>query len=77
MADVTIPGTMWDDDSEGFISSWFYEQGDRVEAGDLIAEVMNEKTACELLAPASGPLEILVAIEMPIRKGQTVARIGS
>ncbi len=76
MALVTIPDSMWDDDSEGFISSWFYADGDDVVEGDLLAEVMNEKVANELYAPASGVLEIVVAAEEPITKGQLVARIG-
>ena len=76
MADVTIPDDMWDDDSEGFISSWFYADGDDVVEGDLLAEVMNEKVANELFAPSSGTLEILVAAEEPITKGQLVARIA-
>ena len=76
MADVTIPQDMWEEDAEGFISSWFYADGDQVAAGDLIAEVMLEKTAFELFAAASGTLELLVAVEVPVSKGQLVARIG-
>jgi pyruvate/2-oxoglutarate dehydrogenase complex dihydrolipoamide acyltransferase (E2) component len=75
MADVTIPLEFWDDDSEGSISSWFFSQGDAVKAGDLIAEVTNEKAANELFAPASGTLTILVGAEIPIRRGQLVAQI--
>lgn len=75
MADVVIPHDMWDDDSEGSISSWFFADGDQVEEGDLLAEVMNEKVANELIAPAAGLLEILIAAEEPIAKGQLVARI--
>lgn len=76
MTDVTIPDDLWDDDSEGSISSWFFSDGDQVSEGDLIAEVMNEKVASELLAPASGVLEILVAAEEPVTKGQIVAKIA-
>lgn len=75
MTDVKIPDDLWDDDSEGAISAWLYEDGDRVEAGSVIAEVMNEKVACELLAPAGGALAIVTAAEEPVRKGQVVARI--
>ena len=76
MTDVTIPKDFWDDDSEGSISSWFFADGDDVSEGDLIAEVMNEKVASELLAPGSGVLEIVVAAEEPVTKGQVVARIS-
>ena len=75
MTDVRIPDDLWDDDSEGAISAWLYDDGDRVEKGAVIAEVMNEKVASELLAPASGALAILSPAEDPVRKGQVVGRI--
>jgi len=75
MTEVKIPDDLWDDDGEGAISAWLYEDGDRVEAGTVIAEVMNEKVASELLAPAAGALAIVTAAEEPVRKGQVVARI--
>jgi pyruvate/2-oxoglutarate dehydrogenase complex dihydrolipoamide acyltransferase (E2) component len=76
MVDVTIPEEFWDDDSEGSISSWLFSEGDSVKEGDLIAEVTNEKAANELLAPASGRLNILVAAEVPVRRRQLVAKIA-
>jgi pyruvate/2-oxoglutarate dehydrogenase complex dihydrolipoamide acyltransferase (E2) component len=75
MTAVKIPDDLWDDDSEGAISAWLYDDGDRVEKGSVIAEVMNEKVASELVAPASGALAILSPAEEPVRKGQLVARI--
>ena len=77
MTEVRIPEDLWDDDSEGAISAWLYDDGDRVEAGAVIAEVMNEKVASALLASASGALAILTAAEEPVRKGQVVARIDA
>jgi len=77
VTEVRIPDDLWDDDSEGAISAWLYGDGDRVEAGAVIAEVMNEKVASELLAPVSGALAILAAAETPVRKGQLVARIDA
>lgn len=77
MTEVRIPDDSWDDDSEGAISAWLYDDGDRVEAGAVIAEVMNEKVASELVAPVSGALAILAAAEAPVRKGQLVARIDA
>jgi pyruvate/2-oxoglutarate dehydrogenase complex dihydrolipoamide acyltransferase (E2) component len=75
MTEVTIPLDLWDDDSEGAISAWLYTDGDAVEAGVVVAEVMNEKVSSEVLAPASGRLRILVAAEEPVRRGQIVARV--
>ena len=75
MTDVTIPDEFWEGEAEGSISSWFFADGDIVKAGDLIAEVAYEKAANELLAPAGGKLSILVEAEVPVRRGQLVARI--
>ncbi len=75
MADVAVPDTAWDDDSEGVVSVWFYSDGDNVAAGAVLCELMNEKVASELAAPCAGRLTVLVPAEAPVRKGQLVARI--
>jgi pyruvate/2-oxoglutarate dehydrogenase complex dihydrolipoamide acyltransferase (E2) component len=47
---------------EGTIVQWFKQEGDRVEAGELLAEIEAEKATEELAAPASGVLgQILVS----------------
>ena len=73
--DVLIPDDLWDDDTEGSISSWLFADDDRVEAGDLIAELMYEKSTNELRAPAAGKLKVIVLPEQPVTKGQLVAQI--
>jgi pyruvate/2-oxoglutarate dehydrogenase complex dihydrolipoamide acyltransferase (E2) component len=75
MTDVEIPAEIVDEGAEGAISVWLYRDGETVVAGDVLAEVMNEKAAAELVAPASGRLTILVQAESPVRRGQVVARI--
>lgn len=75
MADVVIPEEIVGAGAEGAISIWLFRDGETVTAGDVLAEVMNEKAAAELVAPASGRLKILVQAEMPVRMGQVVARI--
>jgi pyruvate/2-oxoglutarate dehydrogenase complex dihydrolipoamide acyltransferase (E2) component len=76
MADVTIPEDLWDEDLEGAISVWFFEDGDGVNEGDTLCEVMVEKSTFEILAPASGTLTIAIEVEVPLNKGDTIARIG-
>lgn len=76
MVDVLIPDDLWDDDSEGTISAWLYADGEIVREGAVIAEVMNEKVASELSAPISGTLSVLIHAEVPVKKGQIVARIA-
>lgn len=75
MSDVKIPEDCWDDDSEGAISTWFFDDGESVSAGDTLCEVMNEKVATEIDAPASGTLRIVVPAETPVLKGALIARI--
>ena len=75
MTDVEIPAEIVDEGAEGVISVWLFRDGETVVAGDVLAEVMNEKAAAGLVAPASGRLTILVQAESPVRRGQVVARI--
>ncbi len=75
MSDVNIPEDCWDDDSEGAISTWFYDDGEAVSAGDTLCEVMNEKVATEIDAPVSGTLKIVVPAETPVLKGALIAKI--
>ena len=75
MTDVSIPPDLWDDDREAVVSTWFFKDGERVQEGDVLGEVMIEKATSELIAPASGTLSILVPAESPVRKGQVVAQV--
>lgn len=75
MSDVRIPDDCWDDDSEGAISTWFFDDGDGVQKGDVICEVMNEKVASEIEAPDSGTLKIRAQAETAVRKGDVIATI--
>ncbi len=76
MTDVRIPEEIVGQGAEGAISVWLFKDGETVTEGDVLAEVMNEKAASELLSPASGRLTILVEAETPVRMGQVVARIA-
>ncbi len=73
---ITVPQDLWDDDSQGALSIWYYQSGDRVEAGTVIAEVMNEKVSSEITAPVSGVLEIVVPADQPVDKGEAIGRIS-
>ncbi|MEM8982165.1 MAG: lipoyl domain-containing protein [Pseudomonadota bacterium] len=75
MTDVTVPDELWDDGQEGVLGTWFYASGEHVSAGQVIGEVLTEKVAHEIEAPASGTLTLVAAEEEPIRRGQTIARI--
>ncbi len=76
MADVTIPADLWDEDIEGAVSVWFFENGDMVSAGDTLCEVMAEKVTFEIEAPMSGALTIVAQAEEPVNRGDVIARVG-
>ena len=57
-------------------SLWLVEQGDRVEVGDRVLEVLAGAATVDLPAPAGGLLaETLVAEDEPLRVGQRLAVI--
>lgn len=53
----------------GRVAAWTKRVGDRVQRGDVIAEIETEKTTVEMEAPASGTLVEIVAepgTELPV-----------
>lgn len=48
------------EDKKGVVNQWYKKDGDVVEEGEEIAEVMIEKVTVLVKAPASGKLKILV-----------------
>lgn len=76
MTPVVVPQDLWDGDLEGAVSAWLFAEGDSVRAGDLIAEIMVEKTTFDLIAPAAGILHLRVAAEVPFKRGATIAEIA-
>ena len=75
MADIRIEPSLWDDDIEGVITAWLFDDGDAVDSGDIVAEIMVEKVQHEIKAPVSGILKIEVAVEEPIRRGDRIGEI--
>lgn len=73
--DVMVPDGLWDDDGIGVISTWFFDDGDAVQQGTVIAEVMSEKVSFEITAPCYGTLRPLLAIESEVTGGQVIGRI--
>jgi pyruvate/2-oxoglutarate dehydrogenase complex dihydrolipoamide acyltransferase (E2) component len=73
--DVLIPLDLWEEQGEGVIGTWLFQNGETVDAGAVLAEVMYEKASMEVLSPSSGTLQILLAAETPVIRGQLIARI--
>lgn len=74
--DVVIDADLWEEDAEGVISCWLFDDGEAVAKGDILAEILVEKVTHELEAPEAGTLKIIApAEEQPVSKGDKVAEI--
>lgn len=75
MTDIVVPAGLWSEGDNAVIGSWLYSDGDMVQDGAVVADIMVEKTSYELIAPAGGRLSIAVPEEGEIQPGQVVGRI--
>src|SRR5437762_2052738 len=74
MAEITMP-RLSDTMSEGTVGKWLKQPGDKVENGEIIAEIETDKATMELQAFESGTLQkILVPEGQTVPIGQPVAR---
>jgi pyruvate/2-oxoglutarate dehydrogenase complex dihydrolipoamide acyltransferase (E2) component len=76
MTDIVVPqwGLTTDDAT---LQTWLKAVGDRVEAGEPIAEMETDKTNADLDAPAAGTIvELLVDEGAEVTPGQVVARLS-
>ena len=62
-------------DAEGVLATWFVSEGSTVVPDQLLAEVLVDKVAAEVPAPAGGVVHLLVAEEAVVRQGEPIARI--
>ncbi|GAB4210063.1 MAG: dihydrolipoamide acetyltransferase family protein [Roseiflexaceae bacterium] len=76
MAEITMP-RLSDTMSEGSISRWLKQPGDKVEKGDIVAEIETDKATMELEAFDSGTLQkILVPEGKVVPIGEVIAIVG-
>jgi len=74
---IVIPADLWEDDSEAVITAWLFNNGDEVDKGDLLAEVMVEKAQYEIVAPAAGILTIIKHEDEVVIKGAIIATLDA
>lgn len=72
---VIVPEDLWEDDLEAAVTSILVEQGTKVSKGQLILEVMVEKSQYEILSDKDGVINILVEEDDVIEKGAIVAEV--
>ena len=75
MTEILVPQGQWELDQEAALATWLYGDGETVQEGVTVAEIMVEKTSFEIAAPASGALCISVAEDEIVVPGQVVGSI--
>lgn len=73
--EIRVPDGLWEPGNGAALSAWYYSQGDYVETGTVICEIMVEKTAFEIEATASGHLSPVMAKEDAVVAGDLLATI--
>ena len=74
--EITVP-RLSDATDEGMLVAWFVEPGQRVSAGDTVAEVQMEKTSYDVVAPAAGRIQsLLVAPGDIVTAGTAIATLA-
>ena len=75
MKEVVMPD-FGEDIEEATINNWNFEEGDAVEAGDNLVEVITEKGTFNVSAPVAGMLdEIFFEAGDDVQVGEVVATI--
>ncbi|MEM8562196.1 MAG: lipoyl domain-containing protein [Pseudomonadota bacterium] len=75
MTDITVAADLWEEDVQGVLLTWLFDDGDLVDAGDMVAEVMVDKAQFEIPSPGSGTLHIIKAVDDPVDRGEVIARV--
>ena len=74
--DIVISEDVCEADSEVVITTWLVEDGDVVEKGMPICELMAEKAQMEFDAPCAGTIKFIAELEKPLSPGDVIAEIG-
>ncbi len=74
--EVKLADDIWDAGQEGVIVTWLYQDGAQVTEGEVICELMVEKTQFDFTAPATGQLKILVEADGVVAPGAHIADIA-
>ncbi len=62
-------------DAQGVLATWYVTDGDKVTAGQLLADVQVDKVDAEVVAPSDGTVRLLVAEGDAVPQGVAIARV--
>jgi len=76
MIDVKMPDMGEDAGDEASVSFWYFDEGESVEEGEDLVELITDKATFNVPAPAGGKLaEILVGEGDVVKVGEVICRI--
>jgi pyruvate/2-oxoglutarate dehydrogenase complex dihydrolipoamide acyltransferase (E2) component len=79
MIQIQLQDEAWEDieaGTEALLDEWLVKAGDRVEAGQVVANVMVVKTSFEVVAPAAGTIsKLLVDAQGNFPRGTAIAEL--
>ena len=75
MIELRVPLGLLGTSESGSIILWLYKDGDLVKQGDVVAELLVEKTTIEIESPKNGILNIKMETEVPVLEGDLLAVI--
>ena len=75
MIEHRVPLGLLGTSESGSIILWLYKDGDLVKQGDVVAELLVEKTTIEIESPKNGVLNIKMETEIPVSEGDLLAVI--
>lgn len=80
MTEVFFPRLTQEDSdapgAEGVLATWFVDEGEAVQEGQLIAEVAVDKVDAEVHAPSTGTVTRVVEEGATTTEGTVIARIA-
>lgn len=76
MTAVVFPPLSGDEpEATGVLSRWYAREGEQVREDQVVAEVMVDKVAADVVAPASGTLHLLVSEDSEVAQGSVIATV--
>ncbi len=72
---VLMPPIGEDEDEEGIVTAWLVDDGDHVDADQLIATIQVEKVAADVEAPVAGVVRGLVELNEPVPQGAPICEV--
>jgi pyruvate/2-oxoglutarate dehydrogenase complex dihydrolipoamide acyltransferase (E2) component len=77
MTDIVLGDEIWKDvepGTEALMDRWLVKEGDKVQAGQTVAQIVLVKTTVDVPAPVAGVVEkILVPAERTFARGRPLA----